>query len=146
MTIPAIPRGERLPLRLVPPLARRPRPGERRERGRTRVPDAAPPLDWAGTVRIRRSVLEVLATVAPAFVPPVAAAGAWAAADGSPLAMMGVGCGVGLLVAAYDRRRTRENRWSTTARPPAGARRRTDAERLQAMAETASADGVVHRG
>lgn len=109
------------------------------------TPDGAPPIDYAGTIRHRRTLAEVLATVAPAFVPPAAAAAGWVASAGNPTVMMGVGCGVGVAVMAWDRRRTRENRWSTTARPPQGGRRRTDEERLQAMAATAAPAGAVHR-
>lgn len=109
------------------------------------APDGAPGVDWVGTVRVRRTLTEVAATIAPAFVPPAAAAAAWLASGGNPLAMMGVGCGVGVAVMGYDRRRTRGNRWSTLARPPQGGRRRTDAERARDMAATAAPAGTAHR-
>lgn len=103
-----------------------------------------PPIDYAGTVRLRRTWQQVAATVAPVFVPPGAAATAWLT-TGDPTVMMGVGCAGGVAVMAWDRRRTRENRWSTTARPPQGGRRRTDAERARDMAATTAPAGTVHR-
>ncbi len=115
-------------------------------RAGTGTPDGAPPIDFAGTIRVRRTIGEVLATVAPAFVPPAAAATGWFASGGNPTVMMGVGCGVGVAVMVWDRRRTRCNRWSTTARPPQGGRRRTDEERLRDMAATAAPAGTIHRG
>lgn len=102
-----------------------------------------PPLDWAGVMRVpmrgRTATWEIAGPLSP-FLSAVFAM----AATGDYRWMMGTGIGVAIVVMKADRIVTRGNRWSTTARPPQGGRRRTDEERLRDMADTAGAPGTEH--
>ncbi len=75
--------------------------------------DDVPPLDWSGTLSVRQSLGAIAREGGPALFAPGAAGAAWLS-TGDHRLMMGVGVVVGVVVMAYDRRRTRANRWSTT--------------------------------
>jgi hypothetical protein len=137
-------------LRLVPPID--PTSPRAPQAARPEVPAEAPPLDWAGRMVVRQHWIQPVGAIGVCAFVASTAAGAMAAGGGATVQGLAWAClsliPSCVLGARFERRvlGNRRYHWYGHAVPPAGARRRTDAERLQAMAETATAAGGTHRG